>query len=345
VTPIRLKYVQRFRDRHGKMRYYLRRPGQKQVPLPGAAGSPEFMQAYSAAISAPSPAATANMKRLTSGSIDLLAAEWLRSAAFLQLRDTTKAVYRRLVEHFRTEHGHRMVADLNPTIVRKLLTGKVETPAAANHLLRILRLLMRYAVENEWRPDDPTFGVRRLKEKGDGAPTWTEADIAAFEAKWPLGSRARLALALLLYTGQRRSDVIRMGRQHLRGDAIFVRQIKTGAELLIPLHPALREVLEETEGEHLTFLVTQSGGPFASETAFYNWFAECARKAGLPPRRSPHGLRKAAARRLAEAGCTAHQIAAITGHKTLAEVERYTRAVDQERLANAAILSITQKKM
>ncbi|MFC7608182.1 tyrosine-type recombinase/integrase [Teichococcus aestuarii] len=146
----------------------------------------------------------------------------------------------------------------------------------------------------------------------------------------------------MLYTGQRRSDVVRMGRQHLRGrTAIFVKQQKTGAELLIPLHAQLREVLEQTQGDHLTFLVTRLGAPFASTTAFYNWFVEAAQAAGLPPGLSPHGLRKAAARRLAEAGCSAHQIAAITGHKTLSEVERYTRAADQERLAIAAMKRIS----
>jgi integrase len=327
------------------MRYYLRRPGQKPVPLPGAAGSPEFMAAYNAAIAAPLvSAATAARQGVATGSIDALAIEWYGSPSFGQLAGTTQVVYRRILERVREEHGHRLVADLSALAVRKLMAAKAKTPAAANHVLRMFRLLMRHAIEHEWRPDDPTMGVRRLKEKGDGAPTWTEGDISAFEAKWALGTRARLALALLLYTGQRRSDVIRMGRQHLRGNAIFVRQQKTGAELLIPLHPALRQVLEHTEGEHLTFLVTQAGAPFASETAFYNWFTQCAQKAGLPPRRSPHGLRKSAARRLAEAGCTAHQIAAVTGHKTLAEVERYTRAADQERLATAAILTITQKK-
>lgn len=342
MTAIRLRYIQRYKDRHGELRHYFRRPGYKLVRLPGKPGSPEFMSAYNAALSDAPKLPPIGSGRTMPGSLDALALEWYGSAAFRQLASTTQAVYRRNLERIRAEHGHRLVEDLTPQAVRKLLAAKVNTPAAANHILRMLRMLMRHAIDAEWRPDDPTFGVRRLKERGQGAATWTEAHIATFEAHWPIGTRARLALALLLYTGQRRSDVVRMGRQHLRGGtAIFVKQQKTGAELLIPLHAQLREVLEQTQSDHLTFLVTRLGAPFASTTAFYNWFVEAAQAAGLPPGLSPHGLRKAAARRLAEAGCSAHQIAAITGHKTLSEVERYTRAADQERLAIAAMKRIS----
>jgi integrase len=154
-----------------------------------------------------------------------------------------------------------------------------------------------------------------------------------------LGTRPRLALALLLYTAQRRSDVVRMGRQHLRGNRVEVRQAKTGATLLIPMHPELRRAIDAVPMDQLTFLMTEAGKPF-TVNGCYMRFVEWAAAAKLPKGCSPHGLRKAAARRLAEAGCTAHQIAAITGHRTLAEVARYTRAADQIRMADAAILRI-----
>ncbi|MDQ1079726.1 tyrosine-type recombinase/integrase [Pseudoroseomonas cervicalis] len=340
MTLIRLRYVQRFVDRYGKARYYVRRPGTKRAALPGQPGSPEFMAAYQAAMAAAPDKAPIGATLTVPGSIDALAVDWYGSALFRQLASSTQAVYRRNLERIRAAHGHRLVADLDAQVVRRLMAKQIETPAAANHVLRMLRLLMRHAIDLEWRPDDPTRGVRRFRERQEGARTWSEEDIARFEAHHPIGSRARLAMALLLYTGQRRSDVVKMGRQHLRGGSIFVRQQKTGAELLIPLHPELRRVLEATQGEHLTFLTTQAGASFASPTGFYNWFVEVTQAAGLPKGLSPHGLRKAAARRLAEAGCSAHQIAAITGHKTLSEVERYTRAVDQERLATAAILKL-----
>ena len=141
-----------------------------------------------------------------------------------------------------------------------------------------------------------------------------------------IGSRARLAFALLLYTGQRRSDVVRMGRQHIRDEALQVRQLKTGAELSVPVHPALAAIIAETGANNLTFLVTDQGKPY-SAAGFGNWFRDQCRAVGLHGC-SAHGLRKAAARRLAEAGCTAHEIAAITGHASLREIARYTKAVD-----------------
>lgn len=340
MTRLKLLYVHRFRDRHGKMRHYFRRPGHNRVPLPGLPGSAEFMAAYQAALqNAPAPVAQARAKP---GTINALTVAWYASAEFRQLSAITQATYRNIVERFRAEHGDKPFAALQTQHVRKFVAGKAATPAAANRLLSLLRLLMRFAVETGMRRDDPTAGVRRVKVRTEGFHAWTEEEIAAFEAKWPLGTRERLALALLLYTGQRRGDVVRMGRQHVRNGAMEVRQGKTGARLSIPLHAALRAALDACPSDHLTFLVTQQGKPF-TPAGFSNWFTDRARDAGLPKGCSPHGLRKAAARRLAEAGCTPHQIAAVTGHRTLSEVQRYTKAADQERLAETALARIGTK--
>lgn len=336
MTRIELPWVHRFRDRHGHMRHYFRRPGHPRTPLPGLPGSAEFMAAYEVAMAAEKPPIGAS--RAAPGTMAALVASWCASADFRRLGPASQRNYRRILDGFVAQHGHRMVAELEPRHVRRILDRMAETPSAANRLLSILRSLARHAVERDWRPDDPTQGVRRLRVKSDGIPTWGEPDIAAFEARWPIGTRARLALALLLYTGQRRSDVIRLGRQHIRAGAIELVQDKTGARLAIPLHPQLLAAMDAIPAEHLTtILTTAAGQPFASGNAFYNWFVACAREAGIRPGLSPHGLRKAAARRLAESGCTPHQIASITGHRTLAEVERYTRAVNQEEMARTAI--------
>jgi integrase len=183
--------------------------------------------------------------------------------------------------------------------------------------------------------DDPTRDVKAIRIKSGGHHSWTDLEISQFERCHAIGSRARLALALLLYTGQRRGDVIRMGAQHVRGGTLYVKQEKTGAELAIPMHPDLAAVIAATPSGHLTFLTTTIGSPFAA-TTFTHWFRRECDKAGLP-HCSAHGLRKAAARRLAEAGCTAHEIGAITGHASLAELVRYTKAADQRRLAEAAM--------
>ena len=215
------------------------------------------------------------------------------------------------------------------------MAARAEKPGAANGLRMALRVLMKHAIDVGLRADDPTREVRAIRVRTAGHHSWTDDEIAQFERHHAIGSRARLALALLLYTGRRRGDVIRMGAQHIREASLHVKQQKTGAELIIPVHPNLATVIAAAPRQHLTFVTTRHGGPFEG-SAFSRWFREQCDEAGLP-HCSAHGLRKAAARRLAEAGCTAHEIGAITGHASLTELARYTRAVDQRNLAEAAM--------
>jgi integrase len=123
-----------------------------------------------------------------------------------------------------------------------------------------------------------------------------------------------------------------MGRQHIKDGVLTVKQQKTGVTLAIPVHPHLQTVLDATPSEHLTFLVTATGKPYGGN-AFSEQFRNWCDAAGLPQRCKPHGLRKAACRRLAEAGCSANEIMAISGHATVKELVRYTKAADQARLA------------
>jgi integrase len=242
---------------------------------------------------------------------------------------------RGILERFRATYGERPFASLPPEWIETLLDTK--PPHAARSWLATLRSLCAFAVKRGYRRDDPTANIKRRTIKGDGFHTWTEDEIAQFEAHHPIGTKPRLALALLLYTAQRRSDVIRMGRQHIRNGALMVKQQKTGTELPpIPVLPHLQAVLNATPSEHLTFLVTATGKPYGGN-AFTEQFRNWCDAAGLPQRCKPHGLRKAACRRLAEAGCSEKQIAAISGHASLDEVARYTKAADKARLARDAM--------
>jgi integrase len=214
-------------------------------------------------------------------------------------------------------------------------SAKASTPAAARDFLGCLRVLIRYAIDIGLRDSDPTLAIKISKPKSDGFRTWSEEDIALFESHYPIGTKPRLALELLLHTAQRRADVIRLGPQHMRGSVLSFRQQKTGKPLAIPVSPALAAALDATPSQHLTFLVTDDGKPFEA-AAFTKWFRRCCDAVGLSGY-SAHGLRKAACRRLAEAGCSANEIAAISGHASLREVERYTRAADQARMARNAM--------
>ncbi len=336
------KYVHGFVDRHGKSRFYFRRPGFKSVPLPGLPWSPDFMAAYEAAL-ADAPRIEIGASRMKPGTVAAAVAGYFGSLAFAGLAETTRRTRRQILERFRAEHGDKGIATLARAHVERMVNAKVATPGTALNFLVVLRALMRHAVAAGLRGDDPTLGVHTPKYRSAGFYSWTEDDIAAFEATHAIGSQARLAFALLLYTAQRRADVVRMGRQHIRDGLIHIRQSKTGTTLAIPLHSELRAVLDATPSDHLTFLTVRGGRQFHPD-AFTHWFKRKCGQAGLPARASVHGLRKAACRRLAEVGCSANVIAAISGHATLREVSRYTAAADQVRLARQGMEALTRTK-
>jgi integrase len=256
------------------------------------------------------------------------------TAYFGSLAPATQAMRRAILERFRAEHGDKPIA-LLPQKFISLTLNKLR-PSAARNWFKAIRHLMQYAVSVELCKVDPTQGLKLPKVKTKGIYTWNESDIATYEVTWPVGGKQRLAFALLLFTAQRRSDVIRMGRQHIRNGVLQVRQAKTGAVLDIPVHTDLQAVIDATPGEHLTFLTTKTGKPYSGND-FSEQFRGWCDAAELPKECSAHGLRKAACRRLAEAGCSASEIAAISGHATLTEVSRYTKAADQARMARNAM--------
>ena len=280
------------------------------------------------------------------GTVGALVVAYLASATFGTHAPETRRTRRNILENFRKEHGDKRIAMLRGDHVVKMLEKKIATPFAARNWLKTVRAAMQFGVKIGMVKADPTLGIKPTKAKTDGFRTWNEGDIAAFEARHPIGTKERLALALLLYTVQRRGDVVRMGRQHVRDGMIAVRQNKTGTMLSIPVHPDLRVVLDATPSNHLTFLTTSFGKPFVA-AGFTNWFREACNEAGLPRGTSAHGLRKAGCRRLAEAGCSANVIASISGHASLGEVARYTKAADQARMAKdgmAMLVSETKKR-
>jgi len=183
-----------------------------------------------------------------------------------------------------------------------------------------------------------------FRERRERVHTWTEEEIAQFEAHWPIGSKARLALALGLFSAQRRSDIVKLGRQHIKDGLLTLRQQKTGTVLAIPVHPDLAAIIAATPTAGLTLLVTNTGRAYRANKLSDQFRSWCD-AAGLPRHCVFHGLRKAACTRLADVGCTAHEIASISGHRTLKEIERYTKGADQRRLARAAMERIANKSV
>jgi len=327
-------FVHEFTDRHGRPRAYLRKRGHKSVPLPWPVGSREFIEAYEAALAD---------RRITTGqsqtkprSINALVQLYYASPEWAALAPQSQRTYRHILEHFRVSHGDKPVNAIKREHVKAMVVAKAATPAAANKFRKLLLVLMRLAVDRGWRQENPVSSVKGIRTRSEGFKTWSEDNIAQFQVYHPIGSKPRLAFELLLCTGQRRGDVVAMGWQHIRDGELTVRQQKTGAVVVIPILPELRQCLDALERKHLTFIVTEYGKPFSS-AGFTNWFRDKCAEAGLSSGLSPHGLRKAMCRRLADAGCTPHAIMSISGHKTLAEVTRYTEAADRTRLAQGAM--------
>jgi integrase len=336
VASIRLKFVKAYVDRHGKARHYFRQPGRKPVALPGLPGSDEFMAAYGRAL-ADTPRVELAARRTRAGSINAMIVGYLATADFAALASASQQAYRRIFQRMRGDYGDLSIATLERRHVVRMRDAKAATPVAARDFLRCLRLLVQHAMALGIREDDPTAGVRVKLPRSDGIRPWTEDEIATFEAAYPIGTKPRLALALLLATAARRSDVVKLGRGHVRDGMLHMRQKKTGKQLMIPVTTELAEAINAAApADTVVFLLNENGRAFTAE-GFTKWFAKQCQRIGLDRGLSPHGLRKASCRRLAEAGCSAHEIAAISGHVSLREVQRYCEAADQGRMARSAV--------
>jgi site-specific recombinase XerD len=297
MAVVRIPYVKVYTDRAGMVRRYFRKPGRKAVPLPGVPGSAEFMAAYQAALgeAAPTPAS-----RQGPGTVGALICDYLRSPAFANLKPSSQRVYRIVLDRFGGMHGHRMVRDMpRDNVATYVHTIGADHPGMANVTRAVLRKLLAHAVRVGYRNDNPVSEIDRYK--GGTHHTWSEAQPAAYEHRWPLGTRERLAYALLLYTGQRGGDVVKMRRSDISGGAIAVVQQKTGTALSIPIHADLAAAMAAGPSNGLALIGDRHGRPIGRDS-LTGLIKRAAKAAGLKAECKPHGLRKAQMRRLAEGG-------------------------------------------
>lgn len=327
------KYASEFTDRHGKKRIRLRRTGWQSVYPRAAVGTPEFTEEYHHWIQ---HGKIERAGRAKEKSFDDLIARFYESTNWTRIKPTTQGTYRGELERFRAQYGGRSCVTIDAQVVDKIMAKMAGTPSAANNLKKRLSQLFDFAILLGWRKDNPAKAVRSLKTTSKGYKTWQEPQIAAFEKKWAIGTMQRLAFDLALYTAQRRSDVRVMGPQHVKDGKISVQQLKTDKRLRIPIHPKLRASIAATESGHLAYIVTGKGLPYMTNNSFGMWFMRACRDAGLEGY-AMHGLRKAASRRMAEMGLSNQLIKSITGHSSDAEVARYTREAEQERMADEAV--------
>jgi integrase len=269
------------------------------------------------------------------GSVGALIFDYLRSPGFTNLKPASQQAYRIVLDRFGTSHGHRMVHDMPRAKVAAYIHEiGTNRPGMANLTRKVLRRLLAHAVRTGYRADNPVTEIEAYR--GGTRHTWTESELATYERNWPLGTRERLAYALLLYTAQRGGDVVKMRRSDISNGAIAIVQQKTGTALSVPIHPELAAAMRAGPAKGLNLIGAPNGRPIA-RAALTELVKRAAKEAGLPPHCLPHGLRKAQMRRLAENGATVKEIASISGHKTLQEVERYTAAADQKILSLRAM--------
>ena len=338
MVTLRLRFVVADRDRHGNVRYYFRRKGEKKVRLHGIPGSKEFMDVYQKALSGLEKSTSAG-RPAKPGCFGHVCTLYCSNAVFGKLNVKTQIWRRRVLDEICRQCADFPIDKMRPSDVRKLRDQKKEFPSASEARLKALRALFRFACDQDLAAVDPTIGVRPLENFSEGHHTWTTDQIAQFERRHPVGSKARLAMALMLYTACRRGDVIRLGPQHIKDGQLEYRQAKNSkrkpSDISIPVHADLMEIIQATPREHLTFLTTEYAKPF-TDAGFGNWFRDRCNEAGLKDC-SAHGLRKASAKHLAECGATTLEIMSIAGHKSLGEVERYTRAAGRKTLAESAM--------
>lgn len=324
-----LKGVSSYQDRHGRTRWRYRSKG-RTVSLPSP-DHPDFASRLAEAREGGKPKAGT----VKPGSFDSLINRYYQTALFAHLKDSTKQTYRGKLENFRRDYGHLPVAQLERKHIIQILDGMRDTPSAANNLLKLLRILMRVALDQEMRRDDPTALVRPLKINSKGFPDWPENEIAKFQAFYSIGTTERRVFEVMLNIGARRSDAVLLGRQHIVDGRLEYNQQKTGEFVSVPILGGLADELRAMPKNQMLFVETQIGQG-KSAKSFGNWFRKKLNAAGIPKQYSAHGLRKSCARRLAEAGCSEKMIQAVCGWKTTKEVQRYTASADRKRGADQA---------
>ena len=205
----------------------------------------------------------------------------------------------------------------------------------ARHFLDAMRSLFGWAAEAGVAPADPTVGVENPQQPtGEGFRPWSEDDVAAYEQRWPIGTRQRVWLDVLLYTGLRRGDAVRLGRPHVRDGIASIKTEKTGTLVVIPILPVLAKTLAAGPCGDLTFIAGVGGGPL-TKASFSVFFRQACHAAGVSG--SAHGVRKIAATRAANAGATVAELEAIFGWDGGRMASLYTRAADRRRLATKAM--------
>mgnify|MGYP003632171763 CR=1 FL=1 len=352
MAKLPYKHLYQKTSRHGTVSWYVRLPDRPLIRLPDDETSTAFLAAYHRALTAPPEAPASDDaarpgRKVLPGSFAALCAAYRGSPDFLAYEPSTRQQKTRVMNAMVAEpvardsariFGDGPVADFTAPLIELLRDRKAQAPEAANHRLKVLRPLFKWAKKHKWTETDPTIGVESLKTFGQGHHTWTTQEVAQYLESFDQGSKERLALGLLLFLGIRISDLARIGPQQIRGGTITFQPYKGRKRnpklLQLPIRPELQAIIDQTKIHHLTFMVNEWGSPFSIK-GLGQWFKTRCKRAGLP-HCSAHGLRKAGATIAAENGATEEDLKALYGWSNAKEANLYTRKARQKIIAERA---------
>lgn len=331
-------YVSAEKTRHGKTVFYFRKDKGSRTRLPDI-NSPRFFAEYQRALLAIEP----EPKRMVGvHSLEWLIARYRETTAYQGLSRATRRQRDNIFKNVVAKSGREPFKAISRKTIVAARDKRANTPAQARNFLDAMRGLFRWALEAEHITVDPTSGVSNPKRaKGAGFEAWTEDDVTRFEKRWPVGTKERVWMHVLLYTGLRRGDAVIVGKQHVRDGVITIRTEKTGTEVDIRIMPELAATLVAGPTGDLAYIVGENGRPLTKES-FGNFFRAACSAADIG--KSAHGLRKLAATKAAEAGCTVGELEARFGWTGGTMASHYTKTADRRRLAAAAAEKIANAK-
>ncbi len=335
-------HLQRQVSRHGTVSWVVRVGHGPRIYLRAAYGGPEFEAEYHAAVRGDAP--RPRRGKGSEGALGWLVARWQASSEWATLARATQRQRINILKHLLVDAEAFPFREIGKAEISAGRERRAATPSQANNFLNTMRSLFKWAIANDFLESNPTDGVKNVRRPNTGGfHSWTEAEVEQFERRWPIGTRERLAFAVLLYTGLRRGDAARLGRQHVSKGVIHIRSEKTDAQVVIPVLPELQRVLDASRTGNLTFIATQRGTAMVKES-FGTWFKEACKAAGVPG--SAHGLRKATATRFANAGATEAELDAIMGWSPGSGMSRiYTRRRDIRKLARRAVDKLQKNEL
>jgi integrase len=331
----RSPYLWRRRTRHGAIAWYVCRDRRTKIRIRGEYGSPEFIANYQAALEGNTPEAPRGKAK--AGSLAWLIERYREVDAWKSFSLATRRQRENIFKQIIATAGNEPYTAVTSATIAAGRDRRVATPFQARHFLDTVRGLFEWALEAGLVKTNPAAAVKYPTLKsGAGFPVWSEDDVDAFERRWPLGTKERVWLSVLLYTGLRRGDAVRIGRQHVRNDVAVIKTQKSGEkiEVHLPLLPPLLEALRAGPTAELAFICGANGKRMTKES-FGNAFSDACRKAGI--KKSAHGLRKVGATRAANNGATVAQLNAIFGWTGSKMASLYTQSADRARLSRDAI--------